>query len=55
MARLTLGAAGIEAMIFDGGMASLGLGLLTPARLMVRAGDAEAALAVLADGDGGTA
>jgi len=47
LARLTLGAAGIEAHIFDSGMASLGLGLMTPARLMVLAEDENAAREVL--------
>jgi hypothetical protein len=47
MARLTLGAQGIEAHIFDGGMASLGLGFMTPARLMVLPEDAARARAVL--------
>ena len=48
MARLALGAAGIDAHIFDGGMASLGLGFMTPARLMVLPEDAVQARAVLA-------
>lgn len=47
MARLALGAAGIEAHIFDGGMAGLGLGFMTPARLMVLPEDAAQARAVL--------
>lgn len=47
MARLTLGAQGIEAHIFDGGMASLGLGFMTPARLMVLPEDADRARSVL--------
>ncbi|MCG6119728.1 MAG: DUF2007 domain-containing protein [Blastomonas sp.] len=47
MARLTLGAQGIDAHIFDGGMASLGLGFMTPARLMVLPEDAARARAVL--------
>jgi len=47
MARLTLGAEGIEAQIFDGGMAGLGLGFMTPARLMVLPEDAARARAVL--------
>lgn len=47
LARLTLGAAGIEAFIFDGGMASLGLGMMTPARLMVHNEDEQAALELL--------
>lgn len=48
MARLTLGAEGIEAHIFDGGMAGLGLGFMTPARLMVLPQDAARARSVLA-------
>jgi len=47
LARLTLGAAGIEAFIFDGGMASLGLGMMTPARLMVHDEDEQAARELL--------
>ena len=39
VARLTLAAAGIEAVVFDSGMASLGLGGITPARLMVAESD----------------
>jgi len=35
LARLQLAAEGIESVVFDGGMASLGLGMMTPARLMV--------------------
>lgn len=49
MARLTLGAQGIDAHIFDGGMASLGLGFMTPARLMVLPEDAPRARVVLAE------
>ncbi len=47
MARLSLGAEGIDAHIFDGGMASLGLGFMTPARLMVLPEDAPRARVVL--------
>jgi hypothetical protein len=47
MARLALGAEGIEAHIFDGGMAGLGLGFMTPARLMVIPEDAARARSVL--------
>lgn len=43
LARLNLGAEGIIAYIFDGGMASLGLGMMTPARLMVDEDDADRA------------
>ena len=46
-ARLALDDAGIDAVIFDAGMASLGLGMLTPARLMVLDEDLAAARAVL--------
>lgn len=48
LARLTLAAEGIESVLFDAGMASLGLGLMTPVRLMVDADDREVALALLA-------
>jgi hypothetical protein len=47
MARLALGAAGIEAHIFDSGMAGLGLGFMTPARVMVLPEDAPRARIVL--------
>ena len=47
MARLALGAEGIDAHIFDGGMAGLGLGFMTPARLMVIPQDAARARSVL--------
>lgn len=47
MARLALGAQGIDAHIFDGGMAGLGLGFMTPARIMVLPEDAARARAVL--------
>lgn len=49
MARLELHAHGIAAHVFDGGMASLGLGMMTPARLMVLDEDEAAARAVLAE------
>lgn len=39
MARGRLAAEGIDAVLFDAGLASLGLGGLTPARLMVDAAD----------------
>ncbi|WP_373488230.1 putative signal transducing protein [Blastomonas sp.] len=48
VARLTLGANGIDAHIFDGGMAGLGLGFMTPARLMVLPEDAPRAQDILA-------
>ncbi|WP_187334896.1 DUF2007 domain-containing protein [Novosphingopyxis iocasae] len=41
LARLQLAAEGIESVVFDGGMASLGLGMMTPARLMVAEEDAD--------------
>jgi hypothetical protein len=47
MARLALGAEGIDAHIFDGGMAGLGLGFMTPARIMVLPEDAARARVVL--------
>jgi cell division protein FtsN len=47
MARLALAAEGIDAHIFDGGMAGLGLGFMTPARVMVLPEDAAAARLVL--------
>lgn len=51
MARLDLHAHGIAAHVFDGGMASLGLGMMTPARLMVLDEDEAAARAILAEAD----
>ena len=47
MARARLAAEGIEAVLFDGGMASIGLGGLMPARLMVQEADEAQALRVL--------
>lgn len=49
LARLRLEAHGIASHIFDGGMASLGLGLMTPARLMVLKEDERAARRILED------
>lgn len=49
MARARLAAAGIESLVFDGGMASLGLGFMTPARLMVDPDDAPLARRVLGE------
>jgi len=43
VARIGLAAEGIEALLFDGGMADLGLGFMTPVRLMVHEDDAERA------------
>lgn len=48
IARLDLAAAGIEAMLFDGGMASLGLGMMTPVRVMVDESDFPQAKRILA-------
>ncbi|AHE56201.1 DUF2007 domain-containing protein [Sphingomonas sanxanigenens] len=45
--RDRLAAAGIEALVFDGATASLGLGWIMPARLMVDAEDEDAARALL--------
>jgi len=47
MARLALAAEGIDAHIFDGGMAGLGLGFMTPARIIVLPEDAQRARIVL--------
>jgi len=51
MARARLAVEGIEAVLFDGGMASIGLGVLLPARLMVPEADEALALRVLAGDD----
>lgn len=48
LARLQLISEGIEAVLFDGGMAGLGLGFMTPVRLMVDDEDREAARQILA-------
>jgi hypothetical protein len=48
MARARLVAEGIEAVLFDGGVASIGLGGLMPARLMVPEADKILALSLLA-------
>lgn len=47
LARLKLFGEGIDAHILDGGMASLGLGFMTPARLMVLEQDEDQAKAIL--------
>ena len=47
LARLQLASEGIESVVFDGGMASLGLGMMTPARLMVSEEDLDDARALL--------
>jgi hypothetical protein len=49
MARARLAAEGIEAVLFDAGSASLGLGLLTPVRLMVEEADQRRAERLLGD------
>ena len=48
MARARLAAEGIEAVLFDGGVASIGLGGLMPARLLVPEADKALALRLLA-------
>ena len=48
MARGMLGAQGIEAVLFDEGLSSLGLGGLAPARLMVDEADRDEAERLLA-------
>lgn len=48
MARARLAAEGIEAVLFDGGVASIGLGGLMPARLMVPEADEALAIRLLA-------
>lgn len=49
MARGMLAAEGIEAVLFDSGLASLGLGVMTPARLMVDERDRDIAERLLAE------
>jgi hypothetical protein len=49
MVRFRLAADGIEAVPFGAGLASLGLGTMSPARLMVDEGDLEEAKAILAE------
>lgn len=48
MARGRLAAEGVETILFDAGLSSLGIGSLTPVRLMVLDEDRDAALAILA-------
>ena len=48
VARMELAAAGIEAVLFDSGMAGLGLGFMTPVRLMVEAEDSVRGARILA-------
>lgn len=47
VARIGLAAEGIEAVLFDGGMAGLGLGFMTPVRLMVHPDDADRARSLI--------
>lgn len=47
LARAHLGASGVEAHIFDGGLSSLGLGPMIPARLMVEEADLSRARRIL--------
>jgi hypothetical protein len=47
MAQARLAAEGIETILFDQGVAGLGLGMLTPIRLMVEEGDRAEAEALL--------
>ena len=47
LARLRLASQGIESVIFEGGMASLGLGMMTPARLMIAREDIDDARDIL--------
>jgi hypothetical protein len=49
MARGMLAAEGIEAVLFDSGLASLGFGGLTPVRLMVDESERSAAERLLAE------
>jgi hypothetical protein len=43
LARLRLASEGIESVLFDAGLSSLGLGTMTPARLMVEEAEREEA------------
>jgi hypothetical protein len=49
VARGRLASEGIETILFGGGLASLGLGTMSPARLMVEEEDRAAAEAILAE------
>ncbi len=49
VARGRLASEGIETILFGGGLASLGLGSMSPARLMVEERDLSAAQAILAE------
>jgi hypothetical protein len=48
IARGRLAAEGIETVLFDAGLSSLGLGAMTPVRLMVEEEEREAAERILA-------
>jgi hypothetical protein len=50
LARLNLGAEGIEAVLFDAEMHSFGFGPMMPVRLMVLEEDLELAREILAEG-----
>lgn len=54
MVRARLAAEGIDSVLFDEGLASLGLGLLTPIRLMVDEADKPRAEHFLAGTSGGS-
>lgn len=49
MVRFRLAADGIDAVLFGAGLASLGLGTMSPARLMVDEEDLDEAKAILAE------
>jgi hypothetical protein len=49
VARGRLASEGIETVLFGGGLASLGLGSMSPARVMVDESDLGAARAILAE------
>ena len=49
VARGRLASEGIETVLFGGGLASLGLGAMSPARLMVEERELAAAEAILAE------
>lgn len=51
VARLSLEAEGIPAVLFDAGVSSLGLGPIASARLMVDESDVDRAKAILARDD----
>lgn len=55
MARARLAAAGIPSLLFDAGISSLGLGAMTPVRLMVDDEDCAEAERLLSERDAGEA